>query len=69
MKLSAALDEIVMTYRVVVEAFTESVSLASVEGALSAGSQKLLAIAGGRLEVEVEKGRGHSEISNIYSGT
>jgi len=67
-KLSAALDEIVKTYRAVDEAFTGYVSLAIDKDALTGGSQRLLSIAGGRLGVQVAEGLGHcSEIGNIYA--
>jgi hypothetical protein len=66
-KLSAALDEIVKTYRVVDQALTAYASLAIDENALTARSQELLSIAGGSLGVQVEEGRGScSKISNIY---
>ena len=66
-KLSAALDEIVKTYRAVDQAFDIYVSLAVDENALTTRSQELLAIAGGSLSVQVEEGRGNSsKISNIY---
>jgi len=67
LKLSAALDEIVKTYRAVDEAFTTYVSLALDDGALRAGARQLLAIAGGNLSVRVSEGGGHCHvIGNIY---
>lgn len=66
-KLSAALDEIVKTYRVVDEAFTEYVSLAIDANALESGSRRILDIAGGSLGVRVSEGRGHCHaIQDIY---
>lgn len=66
-KLSAALDEIVKTYRAVDEAFTEYVSLAIDPNALESSSGRLLGIAGGSLGVRVSEGRGHChEIQHIY---
>ncbi|HSJ73303.1 MAG TPA: hypothetical protein VK904_03225 [Miltoncostaeaceae bacterium] len=49
LKLAAALDEIVDTYRVVDEAFTASASLAPDHDGLTSSSQQPLAIAGGSL--------------------
>jgi excisionase family DNA binding protein len=66
-KLSAALDEIVKTYRVVDQAFNAYASLAVDKDALTTRSQELLAIAGGSLGVQVEAGRGScSKIGHIY---
>jgi hypothetical protein len=66
-KLSAALDEIVKTYRIVDQAFTAYGSLAIDEDALTTRSQEVLTIAGGSLGVQVEEGRGSSfMIYNIY---
>jgi hypothetical protein len=67
LKLSAALDEIVNTYRSVDEAFTAYVSLALDKDALTSRSQELLRIAGGSLGVDVSAGRGHChKIDAIY---
>jgi hypothetical protein len=66
-KLSAALDEIVKTYRVVDQALNAYASLAIDKDALTTRSQELLTIAGGSLGVQVEEGRGScSKIGNIY---
>jgi hypothetical protein len=66
-KLSAALDEIVKTYRAVDQAFNAYASLAIDKDALTTRSQELLTIAGGSLGVQVEEGRGNcSKISHIY---
>jgi hypothetical protein len=66
-KLSAALDEIVKTYRAVDQAFNTYASLVIDENALTTRSQELLTIAGGSLGVQVEEGRGNcSKIYNIY---
>ena len=67
LKLSAALDEIAKTYRALDEAFTEYVSLALDQDALTTRSRELLIITGGSLKVRVSEGRGHcGQISNIY---
>lgn len=66
-KLSAALDEIVKTYRVVDEALTAYVGLGIDRDGLDSGSKQLLAIAGGSLGVRVGEGRGHChQIRLIY---
>jgi hypothetical protein len=68
LKLSAALDEIVKTYRALDEALNKYASLALDEDALTTRSEVLIATAGGNLAVHVEEGRGHChEIANIYS--
>jgi hypothetical protein len=66
-KLSAALDEIVKTYRAVDEALTEYVSLAIDRDGLDSGAGRLVSIAGGSLSVSVGQGRGHChQIQLIY---
>lgn len=66
-KLSAALDEIVKTYRVVDQALNAYASLAIDTDALTIRSQELLIIAGGSLRVQLEEGRGScAKIGNIY---
>lgn len=66
-KLSLALDEVAKTYEVVDRAFNTYAALALDEGALTSRSAELIAIAGGSLTVQVEKGRGDcGKINNIY---
>jgi hypothetical protein len=65
-KLAEALEEIEKTWTVVDAAITNYLKL-GIEDALTPGSKVLSDIEGGRLAVEVEKGRGHCHvIGNIY---
>ena len=58
-KLAQALEEIAKTYQVVDTAFSAYLSLGIDDGALEKNSKPLLAIEGGALNIDVERGRGH----------
>ncbi len=67
-KLGEALGEVAKTLQVVDDAASTFLSLGIDDGALEKNSKILLAIDGGSLSTEVERGRGHCHvIGDIYS--
>jgi hypothetical protein len=67
LKLTEALDEIGKTYRAVDEGIAAYLGLGLVAQRADVGSQALLAVQGGQLLAEVERGRGHCHrIQAIY---
>jgi len=66
-KLGQALNEVAKTLQVVDNAASQFLSLGIDQGALAKNSTLLLAIDGGSLRAEVERGRGHCHLINeIY---
>ncbi len=66
-KLAQALEEIAKTYQVVDTAFSAYLSLGIDDAALEKNSKPLLAIEGGALNIDVERGRGHcTAIKHIH---
>jgi hypothetical protein len=66
-KLGQALGEVTKTLQAVDDASAEYLSLGIDEGALGKSSKELLAVEGGRLSTEVQRGLGHCHlIGNIH---